>query len=224
MNEKPILFSGEMVRAILEGRKTQTRRVMKVQPDCKGVLGTTPAGDLIYHWPHNEKQIYYCKFPYDHRLWVRENFSIEKIAWNGESMCCDRVVWKADRCAQYYLNGSTVSSPFYLPSKYEPFRAKWKPSIHMPRWASRLLLDVVRVRVERVQDITRDDAKAEGVSGVWVNPPANEQHYQRVMLNPYVANYSVLWDEINGERGFGWDVNPWVWVLEYFPYEVSYAK
>lgn len=211
MSEKPILFSSDMVRAILDGKKTQTRRVMKVQPGCKGVLETSPAGELIYHWPHNEEKIYFCKFPYDHRLWVRETFAIEQD-------CC--VVWKADRCAQYFGTGAVPNGDkFYLPSGYKPLR--WKPSIFMPRWASRIDLDVVRVRVERLQDITREDAKAEGVSNVWVNPPVNEDHYRRVMLNPYVANYSVLWDEINGDRGFGWDVNPWVWVLEYKPVEVT---
>lgn len=101
----------------------------------------------------------------------------------------------------------------------EPITWRWKKdiltSIFMPREAARSIYQYASISVERVQDISRDDAKAEGVPGVWKNPPEKEEHYQRVLLNPYVANYSVLWDEINAGRGFGWDLNPWVWVLNY---------
>lgn len=106
----------------------------------------------------------------------------------------------------------------------EPITWRWKrdvlTSIFMPREAARSIFRYEDICVERVQEISRDDAKAEGVSNVWINPPAKEEHYSRGLLNPYVANYSVLWDEINAARGFGWDVNPWVWVLKYNPVEV----
>ena len=107
----------------------------------------------------------------------------------------------------------------------EPITWRWKKdiltSIFMPREAARSVYRYEKIRVERVQEISRDDAKAEGVSCVWINPPAKAEHYKRVLLNPYVANYSVLFDKINAARGYGWDVNPWVWVLEYKPVEVQ---
>lgn len=101
----------------------------------------------------------------------------------------------------------------------EPITWRWKKdvltSIFMPREAARSIYRYTEIRVERVQEISRDDARAEGVGGVWTNPPAKEEHYPRVMLNPYVANYSMLWDEINAARGYSWVSNPWVWVLAY---------
>ena len=110
-------------------------------------------------------------------------------------------------------------NPVINPITNDLVRWRWKKnlltSIFMPKEAARSIFRYTNIRVERVQDISRDDAKAEGVSGVWKNPPENEEHYQRVLLNPYVANYSVLWDEINADRGYGWDMNPWVWVLNY---------
>jgi hypothetical protein len=93
---------------------------------------------------------------------------------------------------------------------------KWRPSIFMPRWASRIMLEIVSLRVERVQDISRDDAKAEGVSNIWDWPGLKKpEYFSRGVLNPYIANYSVLWDSINAKRGLGWDVNPHVWVIEF---------
>lgn len=106
----------------------------------------------------------------------------------------------------------------------EPIKWRWNvktlSGMFMPREAARFLYLYDEIRVERVQEISCDDAKAEGVSGVWVNPPVNKGHYRRVLLNPYVANYSVLWDEINAKRGYGWDLNPWVWVLGYKPIKI----
>jgi hypothetical protein len=106
----------------------------------------------------------------------------------------------------------------------EPITWRWKKdvltSIFMPKEAARSIYQYASISVERVQDISRDDAKAEGVSGIWKNPPEKEEHYSRVLLNPYVANYSVLWDMINAERGYPWESNPWVWVLNYVSVEV----
>lgn len=219
MNEKPILFSAPMVIAILEGKKTQTRRVINPQPDNR------PTGHMRFY-PNDmaKKRKHYGSeehmkrglpvdfSPYGHpgdQLWVRETWALSgnwddvKISDLPKFGIKDNLVYRASEKhpnAEYY---------------------KWKPSIFMPRWASRITLVVSRIRVERVQEITRDDAKAEGVSGVWRNPPEKEEHYRRVLLNPYVANYSVLWDAINAGRGFGWDVNPWVWVVEFKVLEVQ---
>jgi hypothetical protein len=113
-------------------------------------------------------------------------------------------------------------------STNKPFKWPWKKDVlsqlYMPKRAMRSLFQYVSIRVERVQEISDKDAKAEGVSNCWrwdaVRDAEHPEHFARGVLNPYVANYSVLWDEINAKRGYGWDVNPWVWVLEYKPLDL----
>jgi hypothetical protein len=105
----------------------------------------------------------------------------------------------------------------------EPVKWMWKVNtlsqLYMPKVAARSFFQYEFIRVQQVQEITRADAKAEGVNNLWSwdaeRNAAHPEHFRRALLNPYVANYSVLWDEINAKRGFGWDVNPWVWVLGY---------
>lgn len=221
MKVKPILFSGEMVKAILDGRKTQTRRVMKPQPESIGALEATPGDELVYLYPHGDgEKTYFCKFPYAHQLWVRETWDFRHWGEPGNPF---RVM------VSYGADG--FQKLCQVPHDWHPMlynNPRWRPSIHMPKWASRITLDVVRVRVERVQEITKEDAKAEGVSNVWrwdaERNAEHPEHFRRGLLNPYVANYSVLWDEINVGRGFGWEVNPWVWVVEFKVLEVQNGK
>ena len=172
--ERPILFSGDMVRAILDGRKSVTRRVVKPQP-AAGVRKSVfvPSGLEDGHG----KEIRPRYFPGD-RLWVRETW-----APRGE--------YKATPWA-----GATG-------------KAKWTPSIHMPRWASRITLEVTGVRVERVQDITEDGAKAEGFSAdprckVGFNFPRPHQARDA---------FAGTWIDLYGEES--WNKNPWVWVVEF---------
>lgn len=184
MKEFPILFSGEMVRAILEDRKTQTRWVVKVPPpDDYGDSG------IDVQWAVGN-----IKCPYGQpgdRLWVRESLrgdgmpgnrrkGIMRYAADGEMVMVDGVdvVWQ--------------------------FKKLVVPSIHMPRWASRITLEIVNVRIERLQEISEDDAKAEGVEP---NP--------RDALANHITAFFQLWDSINIHRGFGCDTNPWVWVIEF---------
>lgn len=184
MSNKPILFSGEMVRAILEGRKTMTRRVMKPQP----VKNESYSGG--YCWPYAKNSTVgvgaphiggYC--PYGNweggRLWVRE--SLRRI----------------DGQAYYSADGEPLDCVW-----------RWKrrslPSIHMPRDLSRIALGIVNVSVERVQDVTDDDAEREGVNTTNASIPG----YLR-------ERFKTLWNGINATRGFGWDANPWVWVIEF---------
>ena len=221
MKEYPILFSAPMVKAILDGNKTQTRRVMKPQPsaDFSPIAvewyaptvvdrnGDEQPGAEIFG-VYGDEEGYRCPYgaPGD-VLWVREAWDFRHWSEPGNPF---RVM------VSYGADGfqKLCQSPHdWNPMLYN--QPRWRPSIHMPRWACRIELEIVNVRVERVQEITRDNAKAEGVGGVWRNPLEKEYHYQRVLLNPYVANYSVLWDEINAERGFGWNVNPFVWVIEF---------
>ena len=200
MKERPILFSGEMVRAILDGRKKQTRRVIKPQPSME--QSCEPEGySWIPAWKGRELSPTQCPYgqPGD-RLWVRETwFSPEK------------------GIAAYKAYGEKKPNPPGQIGFYYPGPIKWKPSIHMPRWASRITLEVVNVRVERLQDITAHDALAEGIDtrGLYLGNP----DYDHIARHTAIGLFRSLWDSINVSRGFGWDVNPWIWVVEFKKFE-----
>lgn len=235
MNEHPILFSGEMVRAILEGRKTQTRRIVKP----RGVSSDVAA------WLHVMAKGVDMPCPYGQvgdRLWVRETFVLERWEDEPDKLPTDRPVCHyqpVDVTNEYdneYWNIPHYRATDPAPDLYygdidehddgEP-KCKWRPSIFMPRWASRILLEIVDIRFERLQEITKEDAKAEGVSHIWRwTPDRNPDHFRRGVLNPYIANYSVLWDEIHAESliGDGWNANPWVWVIKFNRLESVHAS
>lgn len=200
IKERPILFTGEMVRAILDGRKKQTRRVLKPQPM-----------DYYPSWYPNHtspKRKHYARekhwraggpvdfSPYgkpgDH-LWVRETFWDAFKRMPEENGC----VYKADY-------GYRIDLP-EAQAEGQP----WKPSIHMPRWASRITLAVTKVSVERVQDITKENIKAEGSK---VTPWCCGEDGEFV---GFQADFALLWDSINAKRGFSWGSNPWVWVVSF---------
>lgn len=196
--ERPILFSGKMVKAILEGRKSQTRRVMKPQP--KGLTG---AGSLWFDPPYkgliydnNEGQPSLLALsPYGRpgdRLWVRETFSGRRTI-DGRLHYDLPVLYKADGVLADASCG-------------------WKPPIFMPRWASRITLEITKVRVERLADISEDDAVKEGVDFFQVSPDGN---------GCFKESFKILWDSINGKK-YPWDSNPWVYVIE-FAYSGSNA-
>ena len=233
MKERPILFSGPLVRAILEGRKTQTRRVIKGIPDdatlvtlnafdyavtelAGRVSWFTPWADDL--WPCAKGDAIACPYgqPGD-RLWVRETHAFaDRLA----ALPSSEVARLGDRRAWY--RADLQGGGEYAGG--EPVR--WRPSIHMPRWASRIDLEVTGVRVERVQDISEDDAKAEGVPGpVPFYPdegfplsdgyPVRDDDGESALYPTAAAAFAELWEEINGSRGFGWESNPWVWVVEF---------
>ena len=201
MGKKPILFSGAMVEAILEGRKTQTRRIVKGDPN-----GKVPFTDEL-------------PCPYgltSDTLWVREK-------WNAQTQSGKwwHEVKREDRPLLNWAWTNPVKPAF------EAVPPRWLPSIHMPREACRIELEIVKLKIERLQNITRDDAKAEGVSNIWNwTTERNPDHHSRGVLNPYVANYSVLWDEIHAGSlvGDGWNANPWVWVIEFKRLETVHAS
>lgn len=201
MRPMPV-FKPEMRKANRDKLKSQTRRVMKLQPECKGALEITAANKLWYIFPHGDGEIeHFVQCPYGKA---------------GDYCYMREPLYQGFGGVAYYRDDLTMVRHALTG---EPITWRWKKdiltSIFMPKEAARSVYQYASIDVERVQEISRDDAKSEGVSGVWKNPPEKEKHYQRVMLNPYVANYSVLWDEINAARGFGWDLNPWVWVLNY---------
>lgn len=186
VKERPILFKAEMVRAILEGRKTQTRRMLKVQPldvlpmNIPDAWVTLETRDPEPHGRHIK-----CRFgKVGDRLWVRET-------WYHANP-----IEETPGYVSYRADGEFIEF-------YKKQGCKWKPSIFMPRWASRITLEIVSVRIERLQDITENDAVAEGVMG-------DETEYDQA--TPKMC-YAALWEKINGPGS--WDANPFVWVVEF---------
>ena len=184
--ERPILFSGEMVRAILDGRKTQTRRVVKPQPKPSSFKSDE---ELSWRQAWNLPKCPYG-VPGD-RLWVRE--TIEVLSFGAGTAQI-----------QYRADGSTR----IIGDRKLPDRLGSIPSIHVPRQASRITLEVTDVRVERLQDISEEDAQAEGI-----HQPAigNISVAQKMGVCRY--GFANVWESINGEES--WDANPWVWVVEF---------
>ncbi len=195
--EKPILFSGPMVRAILEGRKTQTRRAV---PSSR----VYEMNACIRHYPYGRA---------GDRLWVRETWAettnVERLSnWpdrphipgerSDDGYLFDAVIWRADGEWAWCDGDGFDTEKSYL-----------KPSIHMPRTACRLLLDVKAIRVERLQDISENDAIAEGVDAISLADVPRQATW-----GPR-PDFAQLWDSINEKRGFGWATNPWVWIIEF---------
>lgn len=220
MKERPIPFTGPEVLAVLEGRKTQARRPIKPQPSV--VEGGTAF--FVGHGqggPGSLDRIIRCPFgqPGD-RLWVRETFSRRDdtriVAYRADGECG---AWLDDGDGERIWNrhGGIIEVPGSGGPSWglANYGGRWRPSIHMPRWASRITLEVTRVRVERVQEISEEDAKAEGtlllVEGVIVPgsvPP------ERVALT-HRDFFQDSWDRTYAKRGSWWASNPWVWVVEF---------
>jgi hypothetical protein len=220
--EKPILFSGPMVKAIMEGRKTMTRRVVKPQPYIEKRCGYD-----AWRWDHGPGGSYTtwktsldplafvgmaCErrpCPYGRvgdRLWVRENWSPDHAAFYPNF----QVVYQAEGYDPREVSSRGKVLPFAISpeeSTNRKFPFRWRPSIHMPRRVCRIVLEITDVRVERLQGITEEDATAEGIDDLWL--------VQHQVGPPRKREFWYLWDSLNGPRGFGWDVNPWVWVISF---------
>jgi hypothetical protein len=190
-----------MVQAILEGRKTQTRRVIKPQPPTVERQQYFPSiGTWLCKAEGHEEKMLRCPYgiPGD-RLWVKERG------------------WMAPSKTAFipFIGNENIHKP--LDTDGVPYKSY--PSIHMPRWASRLTLEIVSIKVERVQDISEEDAKAEGAQ--YATDPVCASAVARDCLNMtspsyYRARFGLLWDSINAARGFGWDTNPWVYRIEFW--------
>ena len=170
MKERPIIFSTEMVRAILEGRKTQTRRVIKPQPEGM---------DEVY-FRDFRRDFGGRKCPHGQvgdGLWVKEIYYQDP--GGGIWYRADNDEWLQDH-------------------------ESWRTPLFMPRWASRITLEITGLRVERLQDITEEDAVTEGL------PPREQTGFDTARYR-----YHILWDSLNAKRGYAWDSNPWVWVIEF---------
>ena len=213
VKERPILFTAEMIRAILAGHKTMTRRILKPQPDEKYSDGRWYADrydhsrDFVFWGRPGTEKANVCGLPFfwspygdvGERLWCRETWALQIPV--GASIHAERV-------------------PYYRADHDETFiPPRWKPSIFMPRWASRITLEITGVKAERLQDISEEDAIAEGVGhgfrmnagwpdyGHIVNGVCTLTHDSARM------SFATLWDAINGKDS--WALNPWLWVISF---------
>jgi len=191
MNEKPILFSAPMMRATLDGSKTQTRRILKPQPIfAGGIAGGVLSNGLAVIYPE------YLGGPGGHhfksrwivgdRLWVRETW---------QSLVCYDHLKPSD---------IPVGSDVQYPATYDGWVSRRRPAIHMPRWASRISLTVTDIRVQRLQDISEEDALAEGA----IRMVRDDEKFYESDRGTFLCGFAGIWGHING---FGsWDANPWV--------------
>lgn len=223
-----MIFNGEMVRAILDGRKTQTRRIMKNQP--AGDYPDTPAlirnvgGGFQWYGHYGESSIFNCPFAaVGDRIWVRETWGVVSHELDEDGRI---QLWSPDRPATAihempFGNGYYSGHAIYAADGeftwgdddgYEDGRSCWKPSIHMPRAACRITLEITGVRVERLNSISQEDAQAEGMELTGWRPTYSDPDSGGEVWTPY-DNFAQLWESIYGEES--WKANPWVWVIEF---------
>jgi len=210
MKEYPLLLKSEMVRAILEGRKTQTRCPIMPQP----IL----IDSRTWEWPYpstfdEEKNkwilskaswgknidpancmINFCPWQVGDRLWVRETWRVDRLNESIKSNNLESGQW-----VQYKSDNDIWAT----------YPGRWRPSIHMPRWASRITLEITNIRVERIQEISEEDAREEGLQ--------QETHTYWSETRTYWAqnSFKKFWDSIYAKKGYGWATNCWVWVREF---------
>ena len=209
ITERGMIFNADMVRAILDGRKTQTRRPIKWKQTRFTEIGEREDGSK---WPWSEDAEHACDFwhpcPFGavgDRIWVREAFRVHSRATDVATL-----VYKASERNSW--TEQTRRVPVAVCNK-PATPEKWTPSLHMPRWASRILLEITDVRVERLNAINEHDAQAEGVAklrgGFW-------KHYQPGWTQHQLSargSFVTLWKSIYGDES--WNSNPWVWVIKF---------
>lgn len=221
MTERGIIMSGPLIAPTMDGRKSKTRRVVPDLPDW--VIKTTERVENVGPWFHfianhpegkcghkkcgcigsergEQPSMWTVRCPYGEpgdQLWVREMWNCGTMPRQGRrvNVCFPKVGKKDVR-----LKNDTEIE------QWERYKNKrWVPSIHMPRWASRIQLEIISVRVERLQDLTEEDAIAEGMPAL-----PNSEWYPT-----WVKTFLHYWNGLNADRGFEWDANPWVWVIEF---------
>ncbi|EOV2375776.1 hypothetical protein ACODK1_003725 [Klebsiella pneumoniae] len=241
MKERGMIFNSEMVRAILDGRKTQTRRIMKVQPESNqlGLLlitDSTKHSDIgKYHWAesnatgnHVRSKLFSSPFgAVGERIWVRETWATlgnedgcyvdwEDNLCKGDERSAARIYRASceQRPGDYGL-WSIPDDAYWKPhTKEHKFEGAWRPSIHMPHWASRILLEITDVRVERLNAISEEDARAEGIiDGGCLNCGEPEPCGCANPEPDATDAFAYLWQSIYGQDN--WNANPWVWVIEF---------
>ena len=213
---KPILFNTEMVRAILAGAKTVTRRVVKPQP-ARNLVHVCD-GTAYGCWMDQSGQPYRPPYRPGDILYVRETWSFCPCSGTCENACDTTApnFYKGyEGCFVYRLDYGNTEDDSFPPSMF-----KWHPSIHMPKEAARLFLRVTDVRAERLQDITEEQARAEGAEPFRmtadVDKPDNEKHWEEKL--PALVMFPEIWNSTikPADRAvYGWGANPWVWVVEF---------
>lgn len=210
MKERPMLFSSAMVRALLADKKTQTRRIIKHQPERVVVPGIgpmlaiqQPRGENRWLWPNAKAEVI-ASCPYGQPgdlLWVRESFA---HVYRGNA----RPNARSPDDVAYMADGMMLDQDVY---------GTWKPSIHMPRWASRITLELTDVRLERLNNISESDCWAEGIEEVMHDFDDASQADMAKRLGCCIEDakplYAQLWEQINGIGS--WGANPLVWVVEF---------
>ncbi len=241
MKERPILFSAPMVRAILDGSKTQTRRICKPAEahalsyvagiQDPSYIGQRPLEITSFSWFGDEEGDVQFRCPYGKpgdRLWVRETWSLDMLGAYGTSKGYDstyEVAYRADDAEREIRVLPGEPDPYV--KMYDSQRGDWRPSIHLPRWASRIQLEITGVRVERLMNLSEVDALAEGITAVRT-PAWDAVHFpewlrqfddacaagEKPPIGPLPSQaFGKLWEEINGSGS--WAKNPWVWVAEF---------
>lgn len=241
MSDHPILFSTDMVKAILSGKKTQTRRIVKPQPTLersplssdpgllfkvpapKGMAGHDMLGrkNMIERCPHGQPgDLLWVRETFKYWNWTEDGMPWIKYAADDKSLFFDSCIpdeW-CEKLENIWVN---LSDPENYKIDSTARDRKWRPNIFLPRWASRLTLKTTDIRIERVQDISEEDAKAEGVKlvGAWIRTQDKlyEDYLDRTGVGLLSAkeSFQTLWDSINSKSGHSWDKNPWVWVIEF---------
>lgn len=203
--ERPILFSAPMVCAILEGRKTQTRRIYKADKAVHQISSENMESEICV----TEAICPYGKV--GDRLWVRETFGYGTRP-DPLSGWVDGIEYRAD---EKYIDEIEYLPLYPIPEgvEYDDSKSGWKPSIFMPRWASRITLEIVNVGIEQLQDITEEDAKVEGCEAEFEMNAADFISGKTLIESTYKTGYKHLWDKINGAGS--WEKNPFVWVIEF---------
>ncbi|MHB0998186.1 MAG: hypothetical protein ACYC27_02990 [Armatimonadota bacterium] len=239
--ERPIIFTAESVRAILDGRKTQTRRVIKPQPilwQCS-VPGMQDVGGL--EWKGIQ---YECDTPNDietvcpygligDELWVKEtwwDFGKWLFYSIGDEVDYDHAKWyglrETDELKPLYDADNPTEFIDCIGNTYKRNKSEarcgvisqfWRKCspLFMKRWVSRIQLRITDLRVERVQEITEEDALAEGIGLVFADQWRNPQQMTDAIRKSRKDGYRLVWDSINAKRGYSWESNPWVWVVEF---------
>jgi len=226
MIERGMIFNGEMVRAILDGRKTQTRRPVRF-PVLDKNLGCELAGNELAGELSAGNYLNSAFGKPGHRIWVRETWA----TLGNEDGCCvdweDNLCKGDERSAARIYRASCEQRPgdyglWSIPddadwkphTKDHKFEGAWRPSIHMPRWASRILLEITSVRVERINAISEEDARAEGIiDGGCLNCGEPEPCGCANPEPDATDAFAYLWQSIYGQEN--WNANPWVWVIEF---------
>lgn len=221
-----MIFNGEMVRAILDGRKTQTRRVIASvgHDNCLPLQKRTKTKDGIYTHVMDAPIYGLCPFgKIGDRIWVRETWSdvnldgAPAVAYRADDEVYDLMEDESlldEDGAFNYQDPRVCKCQFaaWHSDLISGIEGNWRPSIHMPRWASRLTLEITGVRVERLNSISQEDAQAEGMELTGWRPTYSDPDSGGEVWTPY-DNFAQLWESIYGEES--WKANPWVWVIEF---------